>query len=69
LAAGFLGAFGQQQLFMIMVAPRLLGLRSFIVHIPHAASGGDHNRRPSIHRRISSNIARGTATSASWNTT
>jgi hypothetical protein len=46
-----------------------VGLSSSIAPDPHAGSGGDRSRRPSIRRRMSANSARGTATSASWNTT
>ena len=45
-----------------------VGSSSFVALDPHAGSGGDRSRRPSIRRRISANNARGTATSASWNT-
>jgi hypothetical protein len=45
------------------------GLSSFIAPDPHAGSGGGCGLSPSIRRRMSANSARGTATSASWNTT
>ncbi len=45
------------------------GLSSFIVLDPHAGSGGGLGLSRSIRRRMSANSARGTATSASWNTT
>jgi hypothetical protein len=53
----------------ILVAPRLPGLASFIALDPHAAGGGGRGRRSSIRRRMLANSERGTATSASWNTT
>jgi hypothetical protein len=43
-------------------------LSSFIALDPHAENGGGLGRKRSIRRRISANRARGTATSASWNT-
>jgi hypothetical protein len=44
-------------------------LSSFIALDPHAENGGGLGRKRSIRRRISANSARGTATSANWNTT
>jgi hypothetical protein len=46
-----------------------VGLSSFIALDRHAKDGGGLGRKRSIRRRISANRARGTATSASWNTT
>ena len=53
----------------IMDAPRLLGLSWIVALGAHAGSGGGLGRRSSIRRRMLANSARGTATSASWNTT
>jgi hypothetical protein len=44
-------------------------LPSFIALDAHAGSGGGLGLSRSIRRRISANKTRGTATSASWNTT
>jgi hypothetical protein len=48
---------------------RTFGMLAAIVLDPHAGSGGGLGLSRSIRRRISANKARGTATSASWNTT
>ena len=45
------------------------GIAGHVGVLAHAGSGGGRGRRSSIRRRMSANSARGTATSASWNTT
>jgi hypothetical protein len=52
-----------------MDAPRPSGLPSVIALDTHAGSGDGFGLSRSIRRKISANKARGTATSASWNTT
>jgi hypothetical protein len=51
------------------VAPHRSGCRRFFALDPHAENGGGLGLNRSIRRKISANGARGTATSASWNTT
>ena len=62
-----LSAFGGFRSIMGRTSP--VGLSSIAPRDAHAGSGGDRGRSRSIRRRISANTARGTATSASWNTT
>ena len=45
------------------------GIAGHVGVLAHAGSGGGRGRRSSIRRRMPANSARGTATSASWNTT
>ena len=67
LAPRFVGAFGQFSVDHGRTSPA--GLPSIVAPDAHAGSGGGRGRSRSIRRRISANSARGTATSASWNTT
>jgi hypothetical protein len=67
LRLAFLGAFERFSVNYGRSPPT--GLSAFIAPDPHAGSGGGFGRSSSIRRRMLANSDRGTATSASWNTT